>query len=121
MVEQGRKEHTPSDEAFDGVLSCEGPSVEQAVVRERPVTDLPAPRERTPDGLGRELGAPEGGEDPLAGERIEELGGIAEEKGAWGSEPGTARGEGAGDLHPAALLPGIHPPGDAGEPFERTI
>ena len=67
--------------------------------RGRPAVTGPGPSSASTRGVGEQLGAPQRAVDPLAGERIEEVGRIAHQRRAVGDDPSGPGGERPGGEH----------------------
>ena len=98
MIHEHRAADGEGDESFDAPLAGEGGATGVIIPREGGIgPPSRRRRERFEYEWREQLAAAKGGIDPLAGERVEEIGGVAGERGAGCPRPPRPLREGAGD------------------------
>src|SRR6478735_242109 len=95
-VEQAGEEHPVADQALDRPLAGKGRAPRAAVRCQIAAADDARALQGETRGLRQELGAAERTVDPLAGERIEEIRGIAHQRRAVDGHPARPGREGSG-------------------------
>src|SRR3989449_7331890 len=109
--------HADPDESLEQPLPAEFAPARAVVGRERRGVEAAQGGDQA---LGQELGAPQRSVNPLARERIEEVGGVTHEHGATSGRDGGARPlrERTGGQNVANQSPGVEPPRQPGESLE---
>src|SRR5437762_2410551 len=106
--------HADPDESLEQPLPAEFAPARAVVGRERRGVEAAQGGDQA---LGQELGAPQRSVNPLARERIEEVGGVTHEHGAASGRYGRARPlrERTGGQNVANQSPGVEPPREPGK------
>src|SRR5947208_3616853 len=109
--------HADPDESLEQPLTAEFAPARAVVGREPRGVEAAQGGDQA---LRQELGAPQRSVDPLAGERIEEVGGVTHEHGAASGRDGGARPlrERTGGQNVANQAPGVEPPREPGKSLE---
>src|SRR5437667_85727 len=109
--------HADPDESLEQPLTAEFAPARAVVGREPRGVEAAQGGDQA---LRQELGAPQRSVDPLAGERIEEVGGVTHEHGAASGRDGGARPlrERTGGQNVANQTPGVEPPRQPGKSLE---
>src|SRR5437870_5017736 len=109
--------HADPDESLEQPLPAEFAPARAVVGSERRGVEAAQGGDQA---LGQELGAPQRSVNPLARERIEEVGGVAHEHGAASGRYGRARPlrERTGGQNVANQSPGVEPPREPGKSLE---
>src|SRR2546429_2266718 len=109
--------HADPDESLEQPLPAEFAPARAVVGRERRGVEAAQGGDQA---LGQELGAPQRSVNPLARERIEEVGGVTHEHGAASGRYGCARPlrERTGGQNVANQSPGVEPPREPGKSLE---